>query len=141
MKHLKKLITLALCAGMLFALAACGKQNDSNTTGENDTQEEQGPASPLELLTKVWDSYSGDEKFPAAGGDYDHGVDGAPGTFDISKADNVEYMLTLPQDKVSLIDGAASLMHMMNANTFTCGAFHPAKACLLYTSPSPRDRG
>ena len=62
------------------------------------------------------------------GGDYDHSVDDAPGAFDISQADNVEYMLTLPQDKVSLIDGAASLMHMMNANTFTCGAFHPAKA-------------
>lgn len=128
MKYLKKLIALALCAGMLFALAACGKQNDKNNAGENGTPEAQGPASPLELLTKVWDSYTDAEKFPAAGGDYDNSVDGAPGTFDISKADNVEYLLTLPQDKVSLIDGAASLMHMMNANTFTCGAFHPAKA-------------
>lgn len=128
MKYLKKLIALALCAGMLFALAACGKQNDKNNAGGNGTPEAQGPASPLELLTKVWDSYTDAEKFPAAGGDYDKSVDGAPGTFDISKADNVEYLLTLPQDKVSLIDGAASLMHMMNANTFTCGAFHPAKA-------------
>lgn len=124
MKYLKKLIALALCAGMLFALAACGKQNDKNNAGGNGTPEGQGPASPLELLTKVWDSYTDAEKFPAAGGDYDNSVDGAPGTFDISKADNVEYLLTLPQDKVSLIDGAASLMHMMNANTFTCGAFH-----------------
>ena len=124
MKYLKKLIALALCAGMLFALAACGKQNDKNNAGGNGTPEGQGPASPLELLTKVWDSYTDAEKFPAAGGDYDNSVDGAPGTFDISKADNVEYLLTLPQDKVSLIDGAASLMHMMNANTFTCGVYH-----------------
>ena len=33
MKYLKKLIALALCAGMLFALAACGKQNDKNNAG------------------------------------------------------------------------------------------------------------
>ena len=123
MKHLTKLAALALCMTMLFTLAACGQKDN----GGNGT-DAAAPADALELLTKVWDSYTDDEKFPAASGDYDHSVDGAPGTFDISQADNVEYMLTLPQDKVSLIDGAASLMHMMNANTFTCGAFHPAKA-------------
>ena len=108
----------------VFTLAACG-QKDNGGNGGNDAA---APADSLELLTKVWDSYTDDEKFSAVGGDYDHSVDDAPGAFDISQADNVEYMLTLPQDKVSLIDGAASLMHMMNANTFTCGAFHPAKA-------------
>ena len=29
---------------------------------------------------------------------------------------------------MSLIDGAASLVHMMNLNTFTCGAFHVSDA-------------
>ena len=124
MKHFSKLAALALCTMMLFTLAACG-QKDNGGNGGNDAA---APADSLELLTKVWDSYTDDEKFSAVGGDYDHSVDDAPGAFDISQADNVEYMLTLPQDKVSLIDGAASLMHMMNANTFTCGAFHPAKA-------------
>ena len=124
MKHWNKLAALFLCGMMLFTLAAC-RQKDNGGNGGTDAA---APADSLELLTKVWDSYTDDEKFSAVGGDYDHSVDGAPGTFDISQADNVEYMLTLPQDKVSLIDGAASLMHMMNANTFTCGAFHPAKA-------------
>ena len=124
MKHWNKLAALFLCGMMLFTLAACG-QKDNGGNGGNDAA---APADSLELLTKVWDSYTDDEKFSAVGGDYDHSVDDAPGAFDISQADNVEYMLTLPQDKVSLIDGAASLMHMMNANTFTCGAFHPAKA-------------
>ena len=124
MKHWNKLAALFLCGMMLFTLAACG-QKDNGGNGGSDAA---APADSLELLTKVWDSYTDDEKFSAVGGDYDHSVDDAPGAFDISQADNVEYMLTLPQDKVSLIDGAASLMHMMNANTFTCGAFHPAKA-------------
>lgn len=125
MKHFSKLTALALCTMMLFTLAACGQKSPDAGNGGNDAA---APADSLELLTKVWDSYTDDEKFSAVGGDYDHSVDDAPGAFDISQADNVEYMLTLPQDKVSLIDGAASLMHMMNANTFTCGAFHPAKA-------------
>lgn len=124
MKHWNKLAALFLCGMMLFTLAACG-QKDNGGNGGTDAA---APADSLDLLTKVWDSYTDDEKFSAVGGDYDHSVDDAPGAFDISQADNVEYMLTLPQDKVSLIDGAASLMHMMNANTFTCGAFHPAKA-------------
>ena len=123
MKHWNKLAALFLCGMMLFTLAACG-QKDNGGNGGTDAA---APADSLELLTKVWGSYTDDEKFSAVGGDYDHSVDDAPGAFDISQADNVEYMLTLPQDKVSLIDGAASLMHMMNANTFTCGAFHPAK--------------
>ena len=33
------------------------------------------------------------------------------------------------QDLIAVkLDGAASLMHMMNGNTFTCGAFHAANA-------------
>ena len=53
----------------------------------------------LSLLTSVWSTYSEDDKFPAAGGDAEHSV-----------------------------DGAASLVHMMNLNTFTCGAFHVSDA-------------
>ena len=72
----------------------------------------------------MWDSYTDDEKFPASGGDYENPVEDAPGAVDISDADNLNYMLTLPVEDASKIDGAAALGHMMNANTFTCGAFH-----------------
>ena len=82
----------------------------------------------LSLLTSVWSTYSEDDKFPAAGGDAEHAVDGAPGSFDVSNADNLTYQLTFPSGDVSLIDGAASLVHMMNLNTFTCGAFHVSDA-------------
>ena len=51
-------------------------------------------------------------------------MEDAPGAVDISDADNLNYMLTLPVEDASKIDGAAALSHMMNANTFTCGAFH-----------------
>lgn len=82
----------------------------------------------LSLLTSVWSTYSEDDKFSAAGGDAEHSVDGAPGSFDVSNADSLTYQLTFPSGDVSLIDGAASLVHMMNLNTFTCGAFHVSDA-------------
>ena len=80
------------------------------------------PADATALLTAVWDAHSDDEKFPAAGGDYENPVEDAPGAVSIADADNLNYMLTLPVEDAGKIDGAASLSHMMNANTFTCGA-------------------
>ena len=82
----------------------------------------------LTILNAIWNTYSDEEKFPAAGGDSEHAVDGAPGSFDVSNADSLSYLLTFPADDASLIDSAASLVHMMNLNTFTCGAFHVAVA-------------
>ena len=82
----------------------------------------------LTILNAIWNTYSDEEKFPAAGGDSEHAVDGAPGSFDASNADSLSYQLTFPADDASLIDSAASLVHMMNLNTFTCGAFHVADA-------------
>lgn len=77
----------------------------------------------LALLTAVWNSYVEEDKFPAAGGDYDHGVMGGPGLFAVD-AETMDSVLGLPAACLDYIDGAASLTHMMNLNTFTCGMFH-----------------
>lgn len=99
-------------------------------TPKPETPAEDKPAAAaddaLTILNAIWNTYSDEEKFPAAGGDSEHAVDGAPGSFDASNADNLSYLLTFPADDASLIDSAASLVHMMNLNTFTCGAFHVA---------------
>ena len=101
-------------------------------TPEPETPAEDKPAAAVDdaltILNAIWNTYSDEEKFPAAGGDSEHAVDGAPGSFDVSNADNLSYLLTFPADDASLIDSAASLVHMMNLNTFTCGAFHVADA-------------
>ena len=101
-------------------------------TPEPETPAEDKPAAAaddaLTILNAIWNTYSDEEKFPAAGGDSEHAVDGAPGSFDVSNADSLSYLLTFPADDASLIDSAASLVHMMNLNTFTCGAFHVADA-------------
>lgn len=101
-------------------------------TPKSETPAEDKPAAAADdartILDAIWNTYSDEEKFPAAGGDSEHAVDGAPGSFDTSNADNLSYLLTFPADDASLIDSAASLVHMMNLNTFTCGAFHVADA-------------
>ena len=97
-------------------------------TPKPETPAEDKPAAAVDdaltILNAIWNTYSDEEKFPAAGGDSEHAVDGAPGSFDVSNADSLSYLLTFPADDASLIDSAASLVHMMNLNTFTCGAFH-----------------
>ena len=105
---MKKITSLALALALALTLTACGKKD--NTAGSGDSSV---PADATD-----------DEKFPAAGGDYENPVEDAPGAVSIADADNLNYMLTLPVEDAGKIDGAASLSHMMNANTFTCGAFH-----------------
>ena len=106
-------------------------------TPKPETPAEDKPAAAVDdaltILNAIWNTYSDEEKFPAAGGDSEHAVDGAPGSFDVSNADNLTYQLTFPSADVSLIDGAASLVHMMNLNTFTCGAFHVSDASNVST--------
>lgn len=115
---MKRALSLALAFVLALTLTACGKK-DTGTDSDSNV-----PTDALTLLNTVWDSYTDDEKFPAAGGDYEHSVDGAPGAFDISDTDNLTYLLSVPAEDADKLDDAASLMHMMNANTFTCGAYH-----------------
>lgn len=75
------------------------------------------------LLSAVWADFDEDDKFPVAGGDYSNSVMDGPGGFALDAA-TLDSVLGMPESAVEFIDNAASLMHMMNANTFTCGAFH-----------------
>lgn len=114
---MKRIVSILLCAVLLLSLAACGASAPADA-------DDNAPASALELLETVWNSYSDDEKFPAAGGDTseENMRDGAPGNF--ADAASFDSMLGFPAAEAEKIDGAASLVHMMNLNTFTCGAFH-----------------
>ena len=64
-----------------------------------------------------------DMKFAAAGGDSSAMVMDGPGAFNVASVEELDALLGLNADGAAKIDAAASLMHMMNANTFTCGAF------------------
>ena len=115
--------------GMLDDEFGVGEPSEENApAAEGGIVNDESAKAALDILNKVWSSYTEDEKFPAAGGDYDNSVDDAAGAVNIANADNLSYLLTFPANDAVKLDGAASLMHMMNGNSFTCGAYHAANA-------------
>ena len=119
---MKKFLAMLLAVLTVCSFAACAAKPAENDTADVEI------ADALTLLNTVWASYTDDEKFPAAGGDYDEAnmTDGAPGKVGLADASSVEYLVSVPADVVSKFDDAASLFHMMNLNTFTCGAYRLA---------------
>ena len=60
----------------------------------------------------------------AAMADWKAVLSGAPGVYGIADASEVDRVLGYPAAEIAKIDSAASLVHMMNLNTFTAGAYH-----------------
>ena len=123
---MKKKIALLLLMVMALTLVACGEKDTANNddAADNGKQAE----SALDVLQSTWETYEDENKFAAAGGDSANMVMDGPGKFDATNAEELDFTLGLPNDAVSKIDDAASLMHMMNANTFTSGAYHVTNA-------------
>ena len=123
---MKKMITFILGAAMAISLVGCGGNNGSggnNSDGSGDSSTS-FYTSAVEVLETVYGVYSEDQKFPVVGGDSEHMTTDAPGAFDVSKAEELTSTLSLPEGEIAHIDDAASMIHMMNANTFTGAAYH-----------------
>ena len=121
---MKKILALLLAAVMVLSLAACtDKGSEGGATSPSGAQTNQ-PKSALEILEKVWSKYSADEKFPATGGSEKQMKEDMPGKFDVSDAEALDSELGFPKANASEIDDAASLMHMLNQNNFSCGVYH-----------------
>ena len=139
---MKKIVTILTALALMLSFAACGKtdkkpdstsdasQTENTTVTTEPTTDTSAPetdaaSDPKALLDAIWNNYKEDDKFPAAGGDYDEAnmVDGAPGNVGLADADSVEHLTGFPAASIGEIDAAASLFHMMNGNSFTCGAY------------------
>lgn len=145
---MKKLIALLLALVMVCAIAAgCANEKPNETTAANnettaaadettaaaDETTEAGDETTAnveiatngakEVLDKVWNLYGEDEMFFAMGGDMSNPVDNAPGVYNLED-ENLPFQLLLPADQLANVDEAASLIHAMNANTFTGSVFH-----------------
>ena len=116
---MKRITTIVLVVAMLISLVACG-----------GTKQESTGQTALEILETVWDSYSENQKFAIMGGgpEFEQSVMDAPGAFELKDEDTVDSVLGFPSSSVALLKEAASMMHAMNQNTFTAGAYHISKS-------------
>ena len=148
---MKKILFMIMAAMVMVSLVACKGNGDVNKTpvptdkenpNQTDSQEEPSKEQTsikdsLELLNNVWKSYDDKDKFAVAGGDsteQNMTTDG-PGKFGVEDAEMLNSTLGFPAASIDKIDDAASLMHMMNANTFTCGAFRAKMRGMFQHSP------
>lgn len=118
---MKKILCIVLAMTMGF-MAACGNANgneDANADQENAVAIESADAA----LNQVWDTYAEDEKFVAIGGDASNMTDGKAGLCNLEDTESLNAMLHIPAELVEYVEEAASLMHAMNANIFTCAAY------------------
>jgi len=144
---MKNIIALLLVAVMALGMAACGNTTPAETTTTPaettvdttpvETTEGTEDTTPVEttegvtaaenaaskVLNAVWALYTDDTKFFAMGGDYNAPVDGAAGVVDVATADFLTGSLIVPEAETANIAEAASLLHAMNANTFTGAAY------------------
>lgn len=121
---MKKILAIALALVMVMAMAGCNNNNDGGETTAATTTEAAiaTPNTALELMEAVWGNYAEDEKFACIGGDFSNPVDNAPGTYSLTEAEGLSASLLIPAESMSSVTEAATLIHMMNANTFTGGA-------------------
>ena len=120
-----KINSLVLAAVMVLSMAACNGANNE-TPDETQAPAANVPGSALEILENIWNAYGEDEKFAVIGGNMEAPVDGAPGNYDMAYAENLTWNLLVPADQLANVDQAATMIHMMNANTFTSGVVHMA---------------
>ena len=103
---MKKWIAMLLAVLTAVSLTACAAKNGGQETASDIPD-------ALTILNTVWASYSEENM-----------TDGKPGKVSLEKPSEIEYLLTLPASVIEEADDAASLFHMMNGNTFTCGVLH-----------------
>lgn len=119
---MKKFLSCILILALSISLAACGSSSNKEENSQNT--EKSKYTSPEEVLNKVLDSYTEEQKFPVQGGDYDTSVMDKAGKYDISKSEEMDNVLGFPVKHAENIDAAASMIHMLNANTFTGACYH-----------------
>jgi len=140
---MKKLIALLLALTMVMGLVACGTTGNTNETTEatNETTEATtgtteategtegtvgAPAATngaVDVLATVWNGVPEENRFFAMGGDMNNMVDNAPGVYSLED-EGMTATLLVPADQIANLDEAASLVHGMNLNNFTCGVYH-----------------
>lgn len=131
----RKIATLFLVGSMMTVITGCSiksgdmvKEEGKTSSVTSEVKEEMPEKSKFmsgeEILNKVYETYKEDQKFPIEGGDIENPTIDKAAANDISKKEELDLFLGLPSSLAEKIDGAASMIHQLNANTFTGAAYH-----------------
>ena len=136
---MKKLITLLLVLTMVLSMAACAGKTPDTDSGEKETTETTENTAPqtsaVEILSNIWALYPAEEQFPVSGGNMEYHFEqmekdenymppNAPGVYDLAYAENLPYLLYIPEAEMANVDEAATMIHAMLANNFSSGVVH-----------------
>ena len=111
-KFIMSIVAVALVVAIGVIAVGCG--NGATKMEFTDT---------ADVINKVVDTYSEEQKFFSMGGDMENPVDGKAGLMNLSDTETVNYMLHTNDELLAEVDEVASYVRAMNANTFTSGAF------------------
>ena len=115
---MKKFLAMVLAAVLALSLVACGEKDPAGQGGGDASYD-----SAVQVLETIYGGLGEDQQFPIGGGDAENTVMDAPGAFDVAKTEELDVMLGLPASQAAAVTEAASMLHMMNANTFTSAAY------------------
>ncbi len=125
-------MSLLAVSVMMFAVGCDNSSANTNTEvtesqdeDENSDEDEDADEVVIEdtdavtVLQNIWDEMAEEGKFPCFGGSIESSVDGAPGEVATSDENMLTNTLLVPEDVQGSAVEVASLVHMMNTNTFT----------------------
>ena len=125
---MKKLLAFILAAMMVLAFVSCGNTENDETSGstQNTQTSETTNSGTEETENSTGDETTGNEKFAIIGGNGENMIMDAPGKLDHTDTQTMSNSYYIPEANVSMVDDAASMIHMMNTNHFTGGIYHIA---------------
>ena len=138
---MKKYVSILLIVALLAALTGCRPAAPADTTPstqpstaptddptqgttETPTQGTAGAETDsAKILANIWQAYSDAERFAVYGGAVENSVADGPGDLDITNTEELTGRYLLPQEQLSSVKEAASMVHLMNNNIFTAVVF------------------
>ena len=117
---MKKVLAISLAVIMLVCFAACGSKT---VTNGNVDGADVSYTDCVEVLTKVFDTYAEENKFPICGGDEANMSWEGPAKYDVALVEELNVVAHLPATQNANIEEAANVMNAMNANSFTGAAY------------------
>ena len=99
-----------------------GSVSDEETSEETATEPVDQNTATMAVLQGIWALYAEEEKFPIMGGNPEGGIMDAPGVWDLAYAEGLTAMMPFPAEQMANMTEVATMIHMMNGNTFSCAA-------------------